>query len=168
MADRELMPRRRANGGSALARWEADPIFDLRHEMARMFEDLERLTGFESFEGEMMPAHAFLPALDISETKDQICITAELPGMNKEDVEISAEGNSLVLSGEKKEQQEQREGGYHRSERYYGAFSRRVTLPCEVNFYKADATFKNGVLTVMLPKTEKAKLRHKKIEIKGA
>jgi HSP20 family protein len=168
MADRELTPRRRGNEGSTLARWEADPIFNLRHKMARMFEDLERLTGFEAFEGAALPSHTFLPALDMSETNDQVRVTAELPGLNKEDVEISVEGDSLMLSGEKKEEKEQREGGYHRSERYYGAFTRRVLLPCQVNFDKAEATFKNGVLTVMLPKTEEAKHKRRKIEIKGA
>ena len=168
MANRDLVPRRQGNGGPALARWEAEPFVDLQHEMERMFEDLERLTGIEPFIGTRTASHMFLPALDISETKDQVRVTAELPGLNKEDVEISVEGNSLILSGEKKEEREEKEGGYHRSERYYGSFSRLVSLPTEVNFDKAEATFKNGILTVMLPKTEEAKQRHRKIEIKGA
>ena len=168
MANHELVPRRRGNGGSTLARWEVDPFLDLRREMERMFEDVERLTGFEPFEGAALPSHTFLPALDISETKDHVRVTAELPGLNKADVEISVEGDSLILSGEKKQEQEKREGGHYRSERYYGAFNRRVPLPCEVNFDKAEATFKNGVLTVMLPKSEEAKHKHKKIEIKDA
>jgi len=168
MAIRDLVPWRRGNGGSALTRWEADPFLDLRRDMDRMFERFWRLSGFEPFEEVLWPSRTFAPALDVSEIDDHVRVTAELPGLDKDDVEISVDGDNLVLSGEKKQEDERREGGYHRAERYYGAFSRRIPLPCDVNFDKAEATFKNGVLTVTLPKTEEAKRKHKKIEIKSA
>ena len=74
----------------------------------------------------------------------------------------------MVLSGEKKAEDERREAGYYRAERYYGSFSRRIPLPSGVNFDKAKASFKNGVLTVELPKTEEARRMRRKIEVKSA
>jgi HSP20 family protein len=163
MAIRDLIPKRRGDGGTSLARWEMDPFLDLWRDMERVFG----LSGIEPFERTLMP-RAFAPALDVRETEDHVRVSAELPGLSKDDVEISIEGNNmLVLSGEKKAEDEKQEGGYYRSERYYGSFSRRVLLPSDVDFDKADATFKNGVLTVMLPKTEEAKRKHRRIQIKG-
>jgi HSP20 family protein len=156
MALRNLIPKRHGDGGTTLARWESEPFLDL-------WRDMERVFGLGSFE-----PHVFMPALDVHETDDHVRVTAELPGLSKDDVEISIEGNNmLVLSGEKKAEEEKRQGGYYRSERYYGSFSRRVLLPADVDFDKAEASFKNGVLTVMLPKTEEARRKHRKIEIKG-
>ena len=159
MAIRNLIPRRHGDGGAALPparRWESEPFLDLWH-------DMERVIGLGGIE-----SRAFAPVLDVRETSDQVQVSAELPGLNKEDVEISIEGNNvLILSGEKKSEEEKKEGGYYRSERYYGAFTRRVLLPADVDFDKAEANFKNGVLTVLLPKTEEAKRKHRKIEIKG-
>jgi HSP20 family protein len=159
MAIRNLIPKRHGDGGTGLPvlhRWETEPFLDL-------WQDMERVFGLGGFE-----PHVFAPVLDVQETADHVQVTAELPGLSKDDVEISIEGNNmLVLSGEKKSEQEKKEGSYYRSERYYGSFSRRVILPTDVDFEKADASFKNGVLTIMLPKTEEAKRKHRKIEIKG-
>ena len=163
MAIRNLLPKPHGDGGATVARWETEPFLDLWRDMERVFG----LNDVEPFVGGAMPA-IFAPALDVQEMDDSIQVSAELPGLKKADVEISIEGNNiLVLSGEKRSEEEQRHGGYHRSERYYGSFSRRIFLPSEVDLDKADATFKNGVLTVKLPKTEEAKLKHKRIEIKG-
>lgn len=167
MAIRDLVRRHRGNEGPSLARWESDPFLDLWREMDRMFERFGRFNGLEAFEEGLLPSRRFGPALEVSETSDQIRVSAELPGLNKEDVEISIEGDNLILSGNKKQEEERKEGGYYRSERYYGAFRRSVPLPCDVNFDKAEATFKNGVLTVVLPKTEEEKRKHTKIEIKN-
>jgi len=167
MSIRDLVPWRRGNGGSALTRREADPFLDLRREMDRMFERFGRWAGLEPFEETLFPSATFAPAVDVSETDDQVRVTAELPGLEKDNVQVSLEGDSLVLSGEKKGEEERRDGGYYRAERYYGSFSRRIPLPCDVNFDKAEATFKNGVLAVTLPKTEEAKRKHKRIEIKS-
>jgi len=156
MAIRNLIPKRHGDGGTAVARWEREPFLDLWHDMERVF-------------GLGVEPHMFMftPALDVQEADDHVRVTAELPGLMKEDVELSIEGNNtLVLSGEKKSEEEKKEGGYYRSERYYGSFSRRILLPADVDFDKAEASFKNGVLTVMLPKTEEAKRKHRKIEIK--
>jgi len=163
MAIRNLVPKRRGDGGTSLARWESEPFLDLWRDMERVFG----LGSIEPFEGELMP-RMFSPALDVRETDNYMQVSAELPGLNKGDVEISVENhNMLVLSGEKKSVEEKKEGGNYHSERYYGSFSRRILLPSDVDFDKAEATFKNGVLTVMLPKTEEAKRKHRKIEIKG-
>jgi len=168
MSIRDLVPWRRRNGDRALTRWEADPFRDLWREVDRLFERFGRMTWLEPFEEGLAPFRSFAPAVDVSETDDEVHVTAELPGLEKDDIEISVEDDSLVLSGEKKEEEERRGKGYYRCERYYGSFNRRIPLPCEVQSDRAEATFKNGVLTVRIPKTEEARRKHRKIQIKSA
>lgn len=93
----------------------------------------------------------------MSETKDSVTIKAELPGLEAKDVEVSLSGDMLTIKGEKKQEQEEKDEHRHLVERTYGAFSRMVRLPAPVAADKIKASFKNGVLTVTLPKTEEAK-----------
>ena len=168
MSIRDLVPWRRGNGGSALARRESDPFLDLRREMNRIFDRFGLMSDWDPFfGGAPLPAPAFGPAVDVSETDNEVRITAELPGLERDDVEVSLDQDAVVLSGEKKEESERRESEVYRAERYYGAFNRRIPLPCDVNFDKAEATFRKGVLRITLPKTEEAKRRQKRIEIKS-
>jgi len=131
----------------------------LRREIDRLFEEpfsfLAPSTSF--FEG-------WTPAVDIYEDKDKYVAKAELPGMRKEDIDVSLEGNTLTISGERKEEEEKKEGDTYRSERYFGRFQRTVTLPAAVDPNKIQATYKDGVLTVIIPKAEEAK--PKQIEVK--
>jgi HSP20 family protein len=99
------------------------------------------------------------PHTDVTESKDSVNITAELPGLEAKDVEVSLVGDVLTLKGAKKEEKEEKDEHRHVVERTYGAFSRTVRLPAPVAADKIKATFKNGVLTVTLPKTEAAKPR---------
>lgn len=106
----------------------------------------------------------FLPAVDIRETSEALSLYVELPGLTKEDVQITLENNVLTLSGERKFEKDTKEENYHRMERAYGTFTRSFTLPANVQTDKVDASFKDGVLTVSLPKSDQSKPR--KIAIK--
>ena len=105
------------------------------------------------------------PTLDVSETKDNIIVKTELAGVDPEDVDISLTGEVLTLKGEKKKEKEEKEEGYHLMERSYGSFSRSVRLPAEVDQDKVKANYKNGVLKITLPKTEKTKSKAIKVSI---
>jgi HSP20 family protein len=104
-----------------------------------------------------MTGGAWAPMLDVSETKDAMIVTAELPGVDAKEVGIELTGDLLTLKGEKEKRTEEKEERYHRVERTYGAFLRSVRLPMAVDGSKVTATFKNGVLVVTLPKTPAAK-----------
>jgi HSP20 family protein len=133
----------------------------LRNEMDRLWDDYfgPGRRAFRPME------EAWLPAVDVSETGDKITVKAEIPGMEAKDIEISMVGDTLTLKGEKKAEREEKEENYHMVERSYGSFSRAMKLPADVDPDKVEATYKNGVLTVVLPKKEEVK--PKAIEIKA-
>lgn len=138
------------------------PINSLQREMNRLFEDFFSRDFFvEPFRG-MGEYH---PAMDVSETEDAVIVKAELPGMEAKDVEINLNGDVLSLRGEKREETEEKTKSFHRVERSYGSFERSVRLPYAVKADKVEATFKNGVLTVQLPKAEEAKRKSVKINV---
>jgi len=132
----------------------------IRNEIFRIFEDPFGFVSQPStlFEG-------WTPPVDVHEDKDKITVRAELPGMKKEDIEVTVVGDTLTISGERKQEEQKREGETYRSERYLGRFQRSITLPAEVDPNKIQATYKDGVLTVSLNKSEQAK--RKQIEIKA-
>lgn len=132
--------------------WE--DIFNIRNEF-------DRVLG----RNESQPGAGWYPVVDVRETKDELELKAELPGVTIEDVDVSVENGVLTVAGEKKQDwQETNEGGFHVLERRYGRFERRFTLPRSVDAEKVSAHFDHGVLTVTLPKVEKAKPR--RIEVK--
>ena len=108
----------------------------------------------------------WMPAMDVYETDEKVVVTVELPGIAAGDVEVSVEDSTLAVSGTREFASEVTEESYHRIERRYGSFSRAVSLPPQVDTGKVDARFEDGVLSIELPKVEKAK--PKKIQIKGA
>jgi HSP20 family protein len=133
----------------------------LRNEMDRLWDDY-----FGSGRRALQPMEeAWLPAVDVSETGDKVTVKAEIPGMEAKDIEISMVGDTLTIKGEKKVEREEKDENYHMVERSYGSFSRAMKLPAAVDADKVDATYKNGVLTVVLPKKEEVK--PKAIEIKA-
>lgn len=143
---KSLIPRRRER---ALA--ERDPFAVLRSEMDTLFD------GFFSEFGE--PARAlksFNPRVDVTENDKEVRITAELPGVEEKDVEVSLTGDAITIKGEKREEKEEKGQEQYRLERSYGAFRRSFSLPSEVDADKTTASFKKGVLTVTLPKTAQA------------
>ncbi|MGC8603073.1 MAG: Hsp20/alpha crystallin family protein [Desulfomonilaceae bacterium] len=108
----------------------------------------------------------FSPALDISETDEDIVVKVELPGVDPKEIEVSVSGTTLTVKGEKKEEHEENTESMHRIERSYGSFFRSITLPSEVNEEKTEATFKDGVLNLKLPKAQPTKKNSIKIDVK--
>lgn len=106
----------------------------------------------------------WLPSIDVTETKDNLLIMAELPGLEAKDVNVSVSGDILTIKGEKKKEEEEKDEHYYHCERYCGSFQRSFRLPVNIEADKVEATFDKGVLKVTLPKPEEAK--KKKIEIK--
>ena len=117
--------------------------------LATLQDELDRL--FEA------PMTGWAPALDVHEDKNSFSIRLELPGMKREDIEVSLQDGALIVSGERKEEQVSEETTVHRQERFYGKFSRALTLPTAVAGDKVKAQYKDGILTVTLPKAEEAK-----------
>lgn len=107
------------------------------------------------------------PVVDIDETDDDLIVSAELPGLERDDFRVEVSGERLIVRGEKKQTSERQEGGFTYTERRYGAFARAIPLPCEVDTNKVVARYKDGVLHVTLPKTEQAKSRRVTIKVKG-
>jgi len=127
-------------------------LSDLRDEIDRLFESpLSELTRGSQLLRDRTPA------LDVFEDKDNFVVKAELPGMKKEDIEVSLEDGSLLISGERKSETKHEDAEVYRSERFFGRFQRTVTLPTAVAADKVNAAYKDGVLTITLPKTEEAK-----------
>jgi len=128
----------------------------LRDEIDRLFEtplmDFNR--SAQQFLG------GWMPALDLYEDKENVVVRAEVPGMRKEDIEISLHDGVLTLSGERKLEEKSKDAEVYRSERFVGRFQRTLTLPAPVNADKVNATYSDGILTVTLPKTEEAKPKH--------
>jgi HSP20 family protein len=134
------------------------PFETFRSDLDRFFENPFAETAFPSVVN-------YVPAVEISESANELLLTAELPGMKKEDVQISIENQVLTLSGEKKEEkkEEDKEKKYLLWERTYGSFTRSFTLPGAIDAAKVNAEFDNGILKVHMPKTAEAKGR--KVEI---
>lgn len=112
-------------------------------------------------------AGVYVPSVDVAETDDEVQVTADLPGMTEKDVEVSLDEQTLTLRGEKHADREERKKNWHMVERSYGAFQRTVSLPRGIDAGKIKANFKNGVLTVHLPKTPEAKARKRMIAIES-
>jgi HSP20 family protein len=110
--------------------------------------------------GEDLATRTWTPPVDIQETDDAYRIHAELPGLTKDDIQITLENNVLRLSGERKFEKDVKQENYHRIERTYGTFTRSFALPTQVSSDKVEAKFDNGVLLIVVPKAEQAKPRH--------
>lgn len=108
----------------------------------------------------------WFPAVDVYEDKDNLLVKAELPGLKKEDIQISLDNGNLTLSGERKQEEKRQDAEVYRSERWVGRFHRSVSLPCRVESEKIKATYSEGVLTVTLPKAEDAKPKQIPISVK--
>jgi HSP20 family protein len=105
------------------------------------------------------------PSVDVAETDTEITVTAELPGVKQEEVDVTITDDILTLKGEKKEEKEVKEKNYHRIERTYGSFQRSINLPTGVQADKAKAAYKDGILTITVPKVEEAKPKQIKIDV---
>jgi HSP20 family protein len=139
-----------------------DPFNLLEAPFNRFFEGWN-LTPFAE---ETFPLTKWAPVCDIYETEKEIMVKAELPGVKKENVSVSIENNLLTLYGERKFEEETKKENYHRVERTYGEFMRSFTLPAFVDNAKIQAEFKDGILTLTLPKLEEAKPKQIEVKVK--
>ncbi len=142
-------------------------LLDPFEEIRRMQDRLNRLfEEFERFGRQIVPVEEY-PAtmpLDVIDEGDKVKVVADLPGFNKEDIQIYLEDGDLVIKAERKEEKEEKGRDFIRQERRYGEVYRRVTLPAEVEVEETKASYNNGVLEIVLPKTEKAQKKEIKIE----
>ena len=127
--------------------------------MSNLKQELERFFGpFGELKLDEFPALGdWAPSMDVSETKEALVVKAEVPGLDPNDIQISLQEQYLTIKGEKTREKMDKEERYHRVERFYGSFARSVRLPVGVDGSRVTASFKNGLLTVTLPKTAAAK-----------
>jgi HSP20 family protein len=138
-----------------IVRWEPlRELNSLQHEMNRMFN-----TVFGDQPGGNGGTRRWIPAMDLLETGEHFVLRADLPGLSEDDVNIELEDNTLTVSGERKAEHTERQEGFYRVERAFGAFSRSLTLPRGVNSDEISAQFANGVLEIRIPKPEESKPR---------
>lgn len=164
MAFQELMPWRRKD--LEARRREGNPFHALQREMNRVLDRFTRGWGWSEMAEREEPWGGFFPPVDISETDKEIHVTAELPGLDEKDLDLSLSGNNLIIRGEKKAEKEEKGEHFYRKESSYGAFHRTIPLPAEVVEDKVEASYKRGVLKVRLPKSPEAQKARKKIAIK--
>lgn len=173
MTETNKVPAKNGTGSAVAARgWQ--PFETLKQEVDRLFDEFDG--GFwrsplrRSLLGEPLSRlreMAAAPAVDIAEKDGIYEITAELPGMEEKDIDISVANGVLTIKGEKKEEKEEKRKDYHLSERRYGSFERSFGVPDGVDGDKISASFKKGVLTIVLPKTPDAQKQQKKIAVKS-
>ncbi len=165
------------NEASTDVRQSRPSFHQLRRQVERLFNDFDRdpfavPASFAEFgleplwRGDVSVIEA--PAVDIAEKDNAYEITAELPGLSEKNVEVGIANGVLSIKGEKTEEKDEKRKGYHLSERRFGSFERSFLIPDGVDAGKVEATFKNGVLSVVLPKTEAAKKAEQKIPVKAA
>lgn len=160
-----------------LARAEPRPFDTLRREVERLFDRFDGDFWRAPFRRPVFDVEPFwrrelswgnLPAVDIAEKDKTFEITAELPGMDEKNVEVTTANGQIVIKGEKKEEKEEKKKDYYLSERHYGSFERRFQIPEGADADRIEATFKKGVLTITLPKKPEAQKPEKKIDVKAA
>lgn len=150
------------------------PLLNLHQEIDRMFDNAVRAFGFPTFDfGARIPSNMNMselmlikPNIDIAANKNNYVITVEVPGVKEEDVKIElSEDRTLIITGEKKQEKTEEEEGRYRTERMYGSFRRVLSLPTDADMEKIEATFKNGVLSISLPRKATATSETRHIEI---
>lgn len=161
-----------------LKNWEAEhhPIQAFRHQLEVLRRDMDRL--FESFwqndglprsmPDTWMSTAELMPRIDETEDEKGFHVKVELPGMDKQDVDVSMTDGLLTITGEKKQEEEETGKNFYRKERSFGSFHRVLPIPCAVDESGIEASFRKGVLTIELPKTEEAKKKVKHIEVEAA
>lgn len=136
-----------------------DLLSDLQEDFGRLFSPSLRTGNPES-------GKSLVPSLEIHEDENQFTMSIDVPGIDRKDIDISVTGNTLTIKGERNEETKKKEKGYFYSERRYGSFQRSVQLPSEVESEKILANYKDGVLEVVIPKSEKAKPKQIKVDVK--
>ncbi len=153
-----------------IAPWTGHPFANFRKEMDDLIENFfgRPFGQWPKLEGGLeMPRGVLSPAIDVSENDDAITLTAELPGLSEDDVDLDVKDGMLTLKGEKKMERDEKKEDTHITERRYGSFRRSMTVPDRVDLDKIKADFDKGVLTVTMPKKAEAKAAERKIAIGG-
>jgi HSP20 family protein len=135
-------------------------LTNLREEIDRLFE-----APLAEFARSSQLLSGWTPAFDVNEDKDNVYVRAELPGMRKEDIDLSLHNGSLSISGERKSEENLKDREVYRAERFFGRFQRTITLPTAVAVEKIKAQYKDGILSVTLPKAEEAKPKHIEVSV---
>ena len=159
MPNRDLTP---SSGARSLSPFGEDPFSSFRRQFDRLFDDFFAPAEPRSF-ASLGVAH---PSIELHETDKAFEVTAELPGLDEKDVQLELRDNVLTISGEKRAERQEEEGGRHWSERTFGRFTRTIPLDGEVDPEKVQAAFKKGLLTITLPKNPRAQEKTRRIEIK--
>ncbi len=155
----------------ALIRWEPksqelEPFRSLRQEVDRIFDDFFRGWSRPWTSGWLTPMEGgFTPSVDLKETDKEFVLTAEVPGVSKDELDVTITEDSVTLRGERRQEKEEKNENYHYRETTYGAFQRVIPLPGEVVAEKAKAKLKDGVLTLVLPKAQPSKAKGVQVKI---
>ena len=150
-----------------MSRWseDTDPFLAMRREMNRLFDDVFSGFGLPSLVGPALRQMPGAPKIDVSETDNEIQVTAEMPGIDQNEVEVLLEDDRLIIRGEKKEEREDKDRNYHVRERVQGAFSRTLPLPFAPDPNQVKAEFRNGVMTIVVPKPPEVKQKQHRIDV---
>ena len=140
-----------------------DPMFSLRREVDRIFDEF-----FNGFGSTGNGALSLRPAVDIADTDKELIVTAEMPGLDEKDLDVSLNGDLLTIKGEKKAEHEEKDGGAYYMERRFGSFSRSVRLPFQVGDQDIEAKYDKGVLTIRIPKPMEMQKAVRRIPVKAA
>lgn len=152
----------------ALIRFQPFPeTLDPSRDLTDIQTQMNRL--FDNFLGQPTPSAAmervWAPAVDMYETQNEVVVSAELPGLNEKDIHLSITGDLLAIQGERQWSDDAKDGGHYRRERWFGKFERTLSLPMPVETGRVKATYRDGVLTVKLPKVEEIKPKEIKIDV---
>lgn len=151
-----------------------EPIANIHREIDRLFEEFSRSFGLPVAQWDRLfapvreAAEWFKPSVEIKATDKEYTVNVELPGVSEKDVTVEVAGDTLRIAGEKKQEKEEKTKSYYRSERAYGSFERLLTLPEDAETDGINATFKNGVLTITIPRKAQPQTEAKRIEVKTA
>ncbi len=151
----------------AIVKWrgrEWDPLREIGEWQRHMSDWFDN--SIETLPERISKEATWAPSMDISEDKEAITIKVDLPGVKQQDIDIEVTGKTLTFKGERKSEEEKKDKNYHRVERFYGSYSRSVTLPDYADMGRIKAEYKNGVLEMSIPKTEESKPKQIKVEVK--
>jgi HSP20 family protein len=155
-----LIPWRNKNPNETRDKDALPALMQLRHEMDKLLEGFAGSSwSFPEWDGPSWFSSAWMPSLDFNENDKELSVALEIPGVNPNDIDISLSGNTLVIQGEKKEENENKEKGYYRAERRFGSFRRTLELPQRVEEDSIRADYSNGVLTIKARKSESAQTK---------
>ena len=168
MTIKDLAPWNWGKKNLSVRSGEEHPFEQLQRQMNRLFDDFFSGLDLEPFSGWTERFGGFNPRVNVVEDDKEIRLTAELPGMDERDIDISLTKDALTIRGEKRDEREKNEeDNRYYSERIYGSFSRTIPLSCEIDEDKVDASFIKGVLNIKLPKSEAARKQSKKITVRS-